>query len=79
MTIACEHWSTTNLAWETAADPPIGTCDSTGLSLYVANGDAGSFRPSTTEKYRVVYTSDYSTHENKIFYDEFNLKVVDTC
>ena len=41
--------------------------------------NAATFRPSLTRLYRAIYTSTYSTHINKIAYDEFNIRVEDSC
>ena len=64
-----------------ASDPPVESCTSgaSGLSLGVDNAAAGSFQPSLTKQYRAVYTSTYSTHANRIAYDEFSIRVEHPC
>ena len=79
LTYACEMYDTSKETWVAASDPPINTCDNTGVTYEVTTGEAASFQPSLTELYRVVYTSTHSTHTNRIAYDEFELTVRDDC
>lgn len=48
LTYACEVYDDTYEIWTTTSDPPIETCDSTGVTYGVDTSDASTFQPSLT-------------------------------